>query len=305
MNPNIETIETLLHAAPQPWPPTELKDRLIAGIRLAPAPAAARRPAFAGASGGWLRRWWPVLFPGAVSLACAAALVTQHIQLRNLKQSVKTLQQQLGAASSPATTARMPDTANDAGQPDELGRLQAVATELRAEVSRLENLQKQEQAGAVRPSSSWTNALTAEDQQNLAEARERALSINCVNNLKQLALAARIWAGDHKDIFPPDWLSMTNEMGTPRILVCPADSAHSVAEYWQSFSPDSNCSYEFLAPSSVYEPTRVLFRCPVHGNVCLADGSVQKSANPEWLVRRDGKLYYEQPREPANPTAGH
>ena len=31
----------------------------------------------------------------------------------------------------------------------------------------------------------------------LAKAKEKAVEINCVNNLKQVGLAARIWAGDH------------------------------------------------------------------------------------------------------------
>ena len=35
-----------------------------------------------------------------------------------------------------------------------------------------------------------------------AKARQRAQSINCVNNLKQLGLAVRIYASDHDDTFP-------------------------------------------------------------------------------------------------------
>ena len=46
---------------------------------------------------------------------------------------------------------------------------------------------------------------------------------------------------------------------------------------------------------AIPEPDRVLLRCPIHGSIGLADGSVQMGvakAHPECLVQRDGKLYY-------------
>jgi prepilin-type N-terminal cleavage/methylation domain-containing protein/prepilin-type processing-associated H-X9-DG protein len=72
----------------------------------------------------------------------------------------------------------------------------------------------------------------------------RAPRIQCVNNLKQVGLAYRIWEGDHGDKYPME-LSQTNggtmefingpnafrhfqvlsnELGTPRILFCPAET---------------------------------------------------------------------------------
>ena len=42
----------------------------------------------------------------------------------------------------------------------------------------------------------------------LAKAKSKAQSISCVNNLKQLGLAARIYANDHNDVYPPDIPSM-------------------------------------------------------------------------------------------------
>jgi len=38
-----------------------------------------------------------------------------------------------------------------------------------------------------------------------------------------------------------------------------------------------------------------MFRCPIHGSVCLLDGSVQMEVakkHPEQIVQRDGKLYF-------------
>jgi len=75
--------------------------------------------------------------------------------------------------------------------------------------------------------------------------RER---ISCVNNLKQVGLAYFIWAGDHGGKFPMDvsvtnggtaelmrtrdaWKTfqvMSNELSTPKLLVCPADLRHAL-----------------------------------------------------------------------------
>src|SRR6185437_5929726 len=92
----------------------------------------------------------------------------------------------------------------------------------------------------------------------------RALRIQCVNNLKQCGLATRVWEGDNGDRYPASVLSaqggaqefihrasantminptatvapfgakvfqvMSNELSTAKVLLCPADSFHSVAE---------------------------------------------------------------------------
>jgi hypothetical protein len=118
-----------------------------------------------------------------------------------------------------------------------------------------------------------------------------------VNNLKQIGLAAKMWELDNNDVLPRDFLSMTNELNTPKVLFCPQDKERHPAAEWASFNATENCSYEFLAPGATNadsEPQRVLFRCKVDGNLGLADGSVQrapKSANA--LAERDGKLYLE------------
>ena len=72
----------------------------------------------------------------------------------------------------------------------------------------------------------------------------KARQIACINNLKQVGLAYRIWEGDNGDIPPmgisvtnggslelvatgnvvSTFLAMSNELGTPRILFCPADT---------------------------------------------------------------------------------
>ncbi|PWU16218.1 MAG: hypothetical protein C5B50_13970 [Verrucomicrobia bacterium] len=128
----------------------------------------------------------------------------------------------------------------------------------------------------------------------LAKAKSRAQSITCVNNMKQLGLAARVWGMDHNNALPPDFISMKAQLDTPKLLVCPMDKAHAVATDWASFT-DDNCSYEFLAAGAKDDqPTRVAFRCKVHGSVGLIDGSVHIiSKSGPTLAQRDGNLYLE------------
>jgi len=68
----------------------------------------------------------------------------------------------------------------------------------------------------------------------------------------------------------------------------------------------ANCSYEYLAPvAPETEPQRILFRCPIHGNLGLIDGSVQTGVaknHPNWIVQRDGKLFMEAPQAEVDPV---
>ena len=86
--------------------------------------------------------------------------------------------------------------------------------------------------------------------------------ITCDNNLKQIGLAYRIWAGDHDDKYPMQvsiadtnangggtmelasgenaWINfavMSNELSNPRILLCPADTNRACAT---NFTTDFN-----------------------------------------------------------------
>ena len=80
----------------------------------------------------------------------------------------------------------------------------------------------------------------------LAAAKRKAQKINCVNNLKQVGLAFRIWEGDNNDKFPTQvgsaqggaseyvtvatpnvanvFAVMSNELATAKVVFCPADS---------------------------------------------------------------------------------
>ncbi len=83
----------------------------------------------------------------------------------------------------------------------------------------------------------------------LAQSKQKAARLNCVNNLKQVGTAFRLWADSHQDRYPMQVASgaggplnqiqiagpagaqftyqvfqvMSNELRAPKIVVCPAD----------------------------------------------------------------------------------
>jgi prepilin-type N-terminal cleavage/methylation domain-containing protein/prepilin-type processing-associated H-X9-DG protein len=92
----------------------------------------------------------------------------------------------------------------------------------------------------------------------LAAAKRRAQRINCVSNMKQVNLSFRIWEGDNNNNYPMSvstsiggaeedvWSNnhpteptggtmtnvfcvMSNELSTPKILICPSDVTHNQA----------------------------------------------------------------------------
>ena len=69
----------------------------------------------------------------------------------------------------------------------------------------------------------------------LARAKQKAQSINCVNNMKQLALAVRVYAANHNDLLPPTatWCdAILGGVGSAKVFQCPAE-------------PGDRCSYAF------------------------------------------------------------
>lgn len=136
----------------------------------------------------------------------------------------------------------------------------------------------------------------------LAKAKSKAQTIKCVNNMKNIGLAFRIYATDNHDRFPFNvstnqagavkvgkagqdpvrvFQMLANELSTPKLLVCPGDSGKQPALNFQSLS-SGNVSYELGMGPEVDEsnPQSVLARCPIHGTVLMCDGSVQQ--RPGW-----------------------
>jgi competence protein ComGC len=159
----------------------------------------------------------------------------------------------------------------------------------------------------------------------LASAKRKAQRINCINNLKQDGLAFRLWEGDNGDKYPMavstnkngtmeyagdvfrHFQVMSNELSTPKILVCPADNRTAAANFAMLKNQNVSCfvglDAEEVRPQMLLtgdrnvtnglSPVRsVLELAPgipagwteaMHhgvGNIGLADGSVQQVSIP-------------------------
>lgn len=107
----------------------------------------------------------------------------------------------------------------------------------------------------------------------LARAKQKAQIINCVNNLKQIGVAARLYADSHNNTWPTDLKSLAPELGSPSVLKCPTDNNVTAAASISDLS-GANISYEIVTSESP-KADEVYVRCPIHNNVLLGDGSVQ------------------------------
>lgn len=297
MNP--PDLESLLRAAPRPTPPANLRDRLQQSLKTHRAPVANGQAATGGP--GWFRRWWPTLVLGGAGLATAAALWVQEQELSELRPLANASTEAAVANSSRSIGAHAileaaPGNSTVEDKRAEIIRLRQEVEQLRAALAAAEHLAAENRTLASQVAAQ--SGLSSEDLAAIQTARDRAMSITCINNLKQIGLALRIWATDHADTFPADLLSVTNELSTPKILACPSDPARQPATDWASYGP-ANLSYEFLAPNGTdADPQRVAARCLIHGHVLLSDGSVQSSQGDgsnltRHLVTRDGKLYFQ------------
>jgi hypothetical protein len=134
----------------------------------------------------------------------------------------------------------------------------------------------------------------------------------CANNLKQIGLAFRTWAIDNDGPFPFNvstnkdgtmefcavdsegfdtnaalhFQVMSNELSTPRILVCPKDPSREPAPGFASLRAN-NVSYLVHSGTNLNEsnPTAVLAFCPFDGNTLHCDGSVT-AENTGWKPPR-------------------
>ena len=173
----------------------------------------------------------------------------------------------------------------------------------------------------------------------LARAKAKAQRITCVNNLKQVGLSVRIWANDNGDRYPGQvstndggaseyigtaaaapltyklFQVMSNELSTPKIVVCPSDDDRIIAtnfgghfdsaqvrnkgiSYFYGIDAQETFPQMFLAgdhnlgdgnPATTIYTAKVItlgtnnnvvgYSERVHqkaGNVALSDGSVQQ-----------------------------
>jgi prepilin-type processing-associated H-X9-DG protein len=167
----------------------------------------------------------------------------------------------------------------------------------------------------------------------MARAKGKSRRISCVCNLKQIGLALRMWSKEGGERFPwqigaaaggtgellgqddafRHFLAVSNELTSPKVLVCPSDSGRTRVGRWEDFTSNKHLSYfigldaDETRPQSILSGDRNLgtnglilsglvalpMNAPLtwaktihdgQGNVGLGDGSVQQMTAPS--VRR-------------------
>jgi len=122
----------------------------------------------------------------------------------------------------------------------------------------------------------------------LARAKSKAKTAECINNLKQVGVAFRMWAGDNDGNFPWDvdpaeggskdsteWAdhfrACSNELITPNILLCPADKDKTPVDEWPLLAGYDNVSYFVGLTAKEVEPQSLLTG---DGNIIGGGGGV-------------------------------
>ncbi len=162
----------------------------------------------------------------------------------------------------------------------------------------------------------------------LARAKAKANRASCISNIKQVGLGFRIWSNDNQERFPwqvlvtdggaappntganttlyDQYRVASNELNSPKILVCPSDSVKTRVSTWNLFAGVANLSYFVCTNADETMPQTILsgdnnftggptwtgpsiaagaagWDQTVHnnaGNLGLSDGSAQQCTGP-------------------------
>ena len=111
----------------------------------------------------------------------------------------------------------------------------------------------------------------------LARAKAKAARINCISNLKQVGLGFRIYSSDNQDRFPwlvqptdgtgglapsvaDNYIVASNELNSPKILICNSDTGRTRKTTWQQVVNDrgNSISYFLSAEADETKPQTIL-----------------------------------------------
>jgi hypothetical protein len=276
MNIPSDKVEQLLRKAPRPATPAGLLEDLRAEILL-PRTTAVQNHSYPHPS--LFRRWLPVLSLSLWLLACLVLLGVQVRYVAALKaENAQLLSATRGKATSNvalSTTTAADDLNRLRAEHEEVTRLRAEVQQLQGEVATLSALRAENQRLA-KELQAQGNPGAEEDF--ITAAAEKGERTKCINNLKQVMLAAIIYSRKHGGVMPADFETMRNEIRNEGITYCPAN--------------EGTVRYEIVSPGETLRDSAIVFaRCHEHNHAALMDGSVHQ-LGPQRKVgpREDGKM---------------
>lgn len=127
----------------------------------------------------------------------------------------------------------------------------------------------------------------------VSAARDKARRVQCMNNLKQISLAARMYSMDNQEQFPPDLSSLTKYADAPQLFVCPATrrqpGAMEQVDRWSDYvlvpnrkGSDPGDSVLAFSKPDCYPGKG--------GNIVFVDGHVQWCSLDEYRRLTDGLI---------------
>ena len=110
---------------------------------------------------------------------------------------------------------------------------------------------------------------------SLASGKLKAKNVECANQLKQMGIGLKLWANDHEDKFPWQlaeakggslntavWMEhfrvASNQISSPRILVCPTDREKRPVGSWANLDPELNFSFFVGTESRESQPQTIV-----------------------------------------------
>ena len=153
----------------------------------------------------------------------------------------------------------------------------------------------------------------------LSAAKKGAQRINCINNLKQIGMGTRLWAMDNNNRFPDQvpvseggvartntagvgaadtfrfFQVMSNELNTPKILVCPSDGARPSGTASGTLWP-TNVSFQSEGPNAYFTNNLV---------VSYFVGCSAAEVHPQMFLSGDRNIYGPTTKPEANGGYGN
>jgi TolA-binding protein len=287
---NDAKVEELLRKSPRPAAPSHLRHQLEATISLPRTTNPSRQEPGAAPL---FTRWFPAASFAVFFLVCLAAVGMQTKAVWTLQKENELLRaaapdlEQLRRENAELKRNQLQSQQLDRlrRDNDELKKLQNEVAQLRAALQQSETVREENQRlkAARVPAVTIRRLSVEEERYGPADRMEQALAQKaaaenamCINNLKQVGLAAHIWADDQKkEVLPSDMISLRPYLPSTKLLACPVDGA----------------AYQIVSPGASQNDGHVVYaQCPTHGHVVLVDGSAhQIKSSGRKVVLKDGK----------------